>query len=59
LLRNIGTIALEYHDNVGKGHSTNLAEHLAAQGFEVCLREDEARSALGYLYAWQEKRCEK
>ena len=59
LLRNIGTIALEYHDNVGKGHSTNLAEHLAAQGFEVCLREDEARSTLGYLYAWQEKRCEK
>jgi len=56
ILRSIGTIALEYHDNVGKGFSSELARYLIGQGFKVCIREDLTRPSLGYLYAWQKER---
>lgn len=55
VLGSIGTIALEYHDNVGKGFSADLARYLASKRFQVCIRENLSRPALGYLYAWRKK----
>jgi len=54
VLKSIGSIALEYHDNVGKGFSGDLARHLTWHGFRVCIRENPANPSLGWLYAWRE-----
>jgi FkbM family methyltransferase len=53
VLDGIRAIALEYHDNVGKGNVADLAGYLTGVGFRACIKEDPLRPMLGYLYAWK------
>jgi len=52
ILDGIRVIALEYHDNLGRGLSGGLARQLAERGFTVRIRRQD--TALGYLYAWRD-----